>query len=260
MATLQPTFHGHVATTQDAMVLFEACLQGPLSHVPRYPHYRERSSLIRSGSVFIYNVNVSGKRWIDGVRWSPPRCQGNFEVYDELDNPFPPNRATKTQQIRPGRPGSRPPDVSPGRRRAVDVGHMQVEGECSSARSLNSSTIKRDGLVKKTISVTARGVTYRLVSYYTMNDVDQKNLRTPSQTENLRHVRPRAELTTGQSFRSPIEDVGNVGNRVDGPTAQMMSRSSGSSPAGPSTARAPSNTSQSPSPRECGFPPADLIC
>ena len=45
-------------------MLFEACLDGSLHHVPRRPHDRERSSLIKSGSVFIYEENASGiKRW-----------------------------------------------------------------------------------------------------------------------------------------------------------------------------------------------------
>src|ERR1700753_3074783 len=100
-STLQPTFQGHVATTQDALILFEACLQGHLSHVPRRPHDRERSSLIRSGCVFIYEENASGiKRWTDGVTWSPSRILGNFLVYRELDKPFPPGekkRAMKKQ-------------------------------------------------------------------------------------------------------------------------------------------------------------------
>ena len=108
-AALQPTFNGHVATTQDALILFEACLQGHLSHVPRRPHDRERSTLIRSGSIFIYEENASGiKRWTDGVTWSPSRILGNFLVYRELDKPFPPGekkRAMKKPGRRPSRPG-----------------------------------------------------------------------------------------------------------------------------------------------------------
>jgi hypothetical protein len=98
-AALQPTFQGHVATTNDALILFEACLTGHLTHVPRRPHDRERNQLIRSGCVFIYEENASGiKRWTDGVTWSPSRILGNFLVYRELDKPFPPGekkRATR---------------------------------------------------------------------------------------------------------------------------------------------------------------------
>ncbi|KAJ6012585.1 Global transcription regulator sge1 [Penicillium canescens] len=39
-AMLEPTFTGYVATTQDAVLLFEACLTGDLHHVPRRPYDR----------------------------------------------------------------------------------------------------------------------------------------------------------------------------------------------------------------------------
>ena len=61
---LSPTFFGHIASTQDALLLFEACLSGALNHVPRRPGKVERVSLIKSGNVFLYNEPVSGiKRW-----------------------------------------------------------------------------------------------------------------------------------------------------------------------------------------------------
>ncbi|MCJ1449301.1 MAG: multidrug transporter, partial [Stictis urceolatum] len=52
--SLHPTWTGHIATTRDALVLFEACLSGILHYVSRRPHDRERSRFIKSGSVFIY--------------------------------------------------------------------------------------------------------------------------------------------------------------------------------------------------------------
>jgi len=221
-AALQPTFHGHVATTQDALVLFEACLQGHLSHVPRRPHDRERSSLIRSGCIFIYEENASGiKRWTDGVTWSPSRILGNFLVYRELDKPFPPGekkRAMKKQQRRPSRPGEPYPrpdggSFSDGGSQSSAYGGERTATEVE--RQLIGSLIdsygfKQDGLVKKTMSVTVQGVTHHLVSYYNVNDVVQSNLRTPAQTENLQYIRPRAELTSKQSFRSPIEEADEV--------------------------------------------------
>ncbi|KDB28240.1 hypothetical protein H112_09003, partial [Trichophyton rubrum D6] len=113
-AVLEPTYTGYVASTHDALILFEACLTGVLHHVPRRPHDRERAQLVRSGSVFIYEENASGiKRWTDGVTWSPSRILGNFLVYRELDKPFPPGekkRAVKkgsrrpTQSARAGEP------------------------------------------------------------------------------------------------------------------------------------------------------------
>lgn len=219
-AALQPTFQGHVATTQDALILFEACLQGHLSHVPRRPHDRERSSLIRSGCIFIYEENASGiKRWTDGVTWSPSRILGNFLVYRELDKPFPPGekkRAMKKPQRRPSRPGEPYPrpdggSFSDGQGSSFGGDRAASEVERQLIGSLiDSYGFKQDGLVKKTMSVTVQGVTHHLVSYYNMNDVISNNLRTPSQTENLQYIRPRAELTSKQSFRSPIEDVDEV--------------------------------------------------
>lgn len=220
-AALQPTFQGHVATTQDALILFEACLQGHLSHVPRRPHDRERSTLIRSGCVFIYEENASGiKRWTDGVTWSPSRILGNFLVYRELDKPFPPGekkRAMKKQQRRPSRPGepyarSDASSFSDGQSGAFSGDrNASAEVERQLIGSLvDSYGFKQDGLVKKTMSVTVQGVTHHLVSYYHVNDVLTSQLRTPSQTENLQYIRPRAELTSKQSFRSPIEEVEEV--------------------------------------------------
>ncbi|PGH06626.1 hypothetical protein GX51_02253 [Blastomyces parvus] len=223
-AVLEPTFTGYVATTQDALILFEACLTGLLHHVPRRPHDRERSQLVKSGSVFIYEENASGiKRWTDGVTWSPSRILGNFLVYRELDKPFPPGekkRAMKKGNRRPpptGRPGEpypRPqesngasysPATSPGTAPYGERNPTEIE------RSLVGSLVdsygfKDSGLVKKTMSVTVSGVTHHLVSYYSVEDVMSNRLQTPTQHENLRTIRPRAELTTKQSFRAPIDD------------------------------------------------------
>ncbi|KPI44653.1 Global transcription regulator sge1 [Cyphellophora attinorum] len=225
-AALQPTFQGHVATTQDALILFEACLQGHLSHVPRRPHDRERNSLIRSGSVFIYEENASGiKRWTDGVTWSPSRILGNFLVYRELDKPFPPGekkRAMKKQNRRPSRPGEPYPGAMGGGSENGSFGAERTPTETE--RQLIGSLIdsygfKADGLVKKTMSVTVQGVTHHLVSYYNVNEVVAGQLRTPGQTDNLQYIRPRPELTSKQSFRSPLEDNEDVDGIRDGSNA-----------------------------------------
>jgi len=228
-AALQPTFHGHVSTTTDALVLFEACLQGQLSHVPRRPHDRERGQLIRSGSVFIYEENASGiKRWTDGVTWSPSRILGNFLVYRELDKPFPPGekkRAMKKNSRRPSRPGEpyarvdgssesySPTGPQPA---APTNGQPPSEMERQLIGSLiDSYGFKQDGLVKKTMSVTVSGVTHHLVSYYNVNEVLNNRLQTPTKTDNLQFVRPRPELTHKQSFRSPLEEADDMGQHPD---------------------------------------------
>lgn len=220
-ALLQSTYHGHVATTNDALVLFEACLSGQLSHVPRRPHDRERNSLIRSGCIFIYEENASGiKRWTDGVTWSPSRILGNFLVYRELDKPFPPGekkRAMKKNNRRATRPGDPypRPDTNGGSYSPTTPQSNNNFGNAATPtdaeRQLIGSLIdsygfKPNGLVKKTMSVTVQGVTHHLVSYYNMDDVINRQLQTPSDTSNLRGVRPRPELTSKQSFRAPLEE------------------------------------------------------
>ncbi|KZF21290.1 hypothetical protein L228DRAFT_203400, partial [Xylona heveae TC161] len=221
--SLQPTYQGYVATTQDALVLFEACLNGTLHHVPRRPHDRERSSLIRSGCVFIYEENASGiKRWTDGVPWSPSRILGNFLVYRELLKPFPPGekkRATKRSKrpSKPGEPYARPSLESPTNTsdscsptlptnpRAKQDANCDKETERALIGSLiDSYGFKDDGLVKKTMSVNVQGVHHHLVSYYKVEDVLNNLLETPTQSSLLQYIKPRPELTTRQNFRAPL--------------------------------------------------------
>ncbi|PWY82970.1 camp independent regulatory protein [Aspergillus heteromorphus CBS 117.55] len=232
---LEPTFTGYVATTQDALVLFEACLTGVLHHVPRRPHDRERGHLVRSGSVFIYEENSSGiKRWTDGVTWSPSRILGNFLVYRELEKPFPPGekkRAMKKANRRPvppSRPGEPYPrqdssgGYSPSSATTSPYGDRphQTDVERALVGSLvDSYGFKDSGLVKKTMSVTVSGVTHHLVSYYSVEDVMRGLLNPPSMVDSLRYVRPRAELTQKQSFRAPIDDLETAGLEANDPSA-----------------------------------------
>ncbi|KAL5339676.1 Gti1/Pac2 family-domain-containing protein [Aspergillus crustosus] len=223
---LEPTFTGYVATTHDALVLFEACLTGVLHHVPRRPHDRERSHLVRSGSVFIYEEHSSGiKRWTDGVTWSPSRILGNFLVYRELEKPFPPGekkRAMKKTTRRPlpsGRPGepyarqeSNGGSYSPSPTASYGERHQQSDVERALVGSLvDSYGFKESGLVKKTMSVTVSGVTHHLVSYYNLNDVIRVTLQPPSTIDSLKYVRPRPELTQKQNFRAPIDELESFG-------------------------------------------------
>lgn len=234
-AQLQPTYHGHVATTRDALILFEACLRGARNHVPRRPHDRERGRLIRSGCVFIYEENASGiKRWTDGVPWSPSRILGNFLVYRELLKPFPPGekkRATKRTKraTKPGEPYPRSggdngstssaglsptmpvspvtpaPPATPSFRSSES---FDRETERSLIGSLvDSYGFKEGGLVKKTMSVNVNGVHHHLVSYYKVEDVLNRTLEVPSQNPTLRDLKPRSELTSRQNFRAPLDEL-----------------------------------------------------
>jgi hypothetical protein len=178
------TFTGLIATTYDALVLFEACLRGHLNHVPRRPHDRERNFLIRSGCVFIYVANESSiKRWTDGVNWSPSYILGNFLIYRELDQPFPPGEKQRTikrrqqRTARPGEPYPRPDSTgesySPTTSQSTSLStRTPTDAERQLIGSLTDSYgFKPNSLVKKTISVTVQDVTHHLISYYDMKDI-----------------------------------------------------------------------------------------
>ena len=216
--SLLPTWVGHVNTTRDALILFEACLQGQLNHVPRRPHDRERSQLIRSGFVFIFEENASGiKRWTDGVPWSPSRILGNFLVYRELMKPFPPGekkRATKrskamSKYTKSGEPYPRqqstdslPPSPTMGK---LEGGADNNEERALIGSLIDSYGFKEDGLVKKTISVNLHGIQHHLVSYYRVEDVKKGTLQSPSTDPKLFGIEPRVELIANQSFKSPLD-------------------------------------------------------
>ncbi|KAI8922453.1 camp independent regulatory protein, partial [Powellomyces hirtus] len=80
-----PTYHGYIASTQDCLLLFEACRVGVLRRIQRRLSEQEREKAIRSGSVFVWEEGESGiKRWTDSKSWSPSRIKGSFLVYREL--------------------------------------------------------------------------------------------------------------------------------------------------------------------------------
>lgn len=227
---LSPTFYGHIASTQDALLLFEACLSGALNHVARRPHDRERVSLIKSGNVFIYEEHSSGiKRWTDGVPWSPSRILGNFLVYRELERPFPPGEKKRAMKRSKRSPGiNKPESFGSG----ISNGYNPVSAavstfDSSSTNSLSKETersligslvdsygFKEEGLVKKTVSVTVGGVSHHLVSYYTVADVMNNKFTTPSKDPRFQHITPRPDLVTKQNFRTPIDEVDSM-DRMD---------------------------------------------
>ncbi|KAJ4855425.1 gti1/Pac2 family domain-containing protein [Trichoderma breve] len=214
---LNPTFKGHVATTWDALLLFEACLQGQINHVPRRPHDRERQELISSGNIFIYEEHASGiKRWTDGISWSPSRILGNFLIYRELDKPFPPGEKKRALKRKRGSQGVN--KATPRSNSTVlDPATIARDPERSLVGSLvDSYLFKERGLVKKTISITFQGVPHHLVSYYSIEDVDNKSLMTPSEANFFSHIKPRTELVMSQNFRNPVDEVTLFGQEDNG--------------------------------------------
>jgi hypothetical protein len=231
-----PTWRGHIETTKDALIIFEACFSGSLAHCFRRPHDRERNQLIVSGNVFVYEEATSGiKRWTDGIPWSPSRILTNFLIYRQLNSPFPPGekkRATKRSQrsIKPGEPypssasstpvtdESRPfPPASPNPSIKADETSDKDANRGLVGSLVDSYEFKENGLLKKTMTVTVHNVQHHLVSYYSLEDAKHK-LRTPRDDPHLKDLPIRGELLNQPKFKFPnFDDAGDgTYDQVDG--------------------------------------------
>lgn len=56
----EASFHGYVASTQDVLLVFEACRRGMLPKIHRRLQEKERG-LIQSGAIFVFDEHDSGK-------------------------------------------------------------------------------------------------------------------------------------------------------------------------------------------------------
>lgn len=84
---VQLTVTGYLALTKDATSVVQACLAGYLLLIPCRLNSQERTSVVKSCSIFVYEEEMSGiKRWADGLTWSPSRILGDFLIYRELDD------------------------------------------------------------------------------------------------------------------------------------------------------------------------------
>ncbi len=88
----QPTYSGFIKTTADALKLLAATdlpdntPNNPPRRIVRRLLDSERTSLIRSGSVFVWDEKEAGmRRWTDGRLWSASRVSGCFLTYRELN-------------------------------------------------------------------------------------------------------------------------------------------------------------------------------
>ncbi|KAK5134802.1 hypothetical protein LTR08_006034 [Meristemomyces frigidus] len=267
---LHPTFEGFVSSSTDSLLLFEACLSGTLHHVPRRPHDRERSSLIRSGSVFIYEENASGiKRWTDGVAWSPSRILDNFLIYRELEKPFGPGEKKRAMK----RKHSNVSGESYPRRASDEDGNRATSTLLTPTEPVNQSVIKSgmsgdqdkelersligslvdsygfrpNGLVKKTMSVSINGITHHMVSYYKVDDVINKMLQRPESDPRMQGLMIRPELFTNQNFRAPINPPDRIPMHIQMPGYYQT-------PQDPSRLAFPSFQSRRPSAISAGRP------
>lgn len=219
---IEPTFRGFIEDENDALLLFQATIDGRLKHIPRRPYEIERRHLIVSGSVFVFVEEISGiKRWTDGVSWSPSRIAGRFLIYRELDK---------------GSSGHG------GKKAGEGDGSVKLPPllRHSSSRSLSASSLssrssdaakKYTGFTKKTMSVKFkdprrnRVETLHLVSYYNVDDVNNQRLAKPRDSIFLKNVEPCAELLAAMEGTA----LGNGGRSSFYLSSASSSRSSSTS-------------------------------
>ncbi|KAJ2693087.1 Gluconate transport-inducing protein [Coemansia spiralis] len=157
-ALTEPTYRGYIATTDDALLVFEACRLGVLQRRTRRLSNSERNS-IAPGCVFVWDETESGiRRWTDGRRWSPSRVNGCFLVYGELESGSSGSSSSSS---------SDKPAISHGDGPAPAV----------------------SGLAKKTLSLlTTESGKLHLVCYYRRSDANAGQLATPSHDPFLRGI------------------------------------------------------------------------
>lgn len=194
------TFYGYIETTRDSLLLFEACKRGLLPRITRRLQDKERI-LIRSGTIFCFDERESGiKRWTDGLVWSPSRILGNFLIYRELQDkklmrsPYSTdsNMILDKQTTRNNGGYVIAPDLLRRQQEKALVGSLKT-----------SFKFKRNGLIKKSMSLIVDGVQQHIISYYSKEDVLSKKLRTPSSLVELSSLEVSPGLRLRQNFRIP---------------------------------------------------------
>ncbi|KAJ8662901.1 hypothetical protein O0I10_001077 [Lichtheimia ornata] len=210
------TFHGYIETTQDVLLIFEGCRRGLLPRICRRLQEKERK-MVQSGSVFVFDERESGiKRWTDGLVWSPSRILGNFLIYRELDK-----RASGSSGKRGSISASNSSNSNgnDARQRSFSADHGTTSSTVAAAGGVmsidrnrerqlvgslsDSYKFRKDGLIKKTMSIVVNGVSQHLISYYHPQDVLNNRLRTPSSVPELASLEISPELLVRQNFRIP---------------------------------------------------------
>ncbi|KAJ3099289.1 hypothetical protein HDU97_003307 [Phlyctochytrium planicorne] len=173
------TFFGYLDTPQDALILMEAARLNGLGLLPKVKSRlssAERSA-IRSGSIFVFDQEeASIKRWTDGLNWSPSRIHnGCYLIYRQIVKPEDNNAPAMVFDNQPRGP------FVPG-----DEADLNEPG--FNAQLRDGMVVKKNGLVKKTISLDYEGRHVHVISYYYRADVLAGRLPIPSRTEALGNV------------------------------------------------------------------------
>jgi len=190
------TYHGHVRTPNDAIILFEACRIGILPRVQRRLSEKERQQ-IKSGSVFVWDEREAGmRRWTDGKSWSASRVSGSFLTYREMEGK---------------RGGSAIPTAPTVKRASGKSPDGSATGD-SDGEGPDGYRYKPDGLMKQSFSITtSSGQHLHLISYYSRSN--SNNLPQPTNDAQLRHIRPPKNMYP----ESTVNEVQSVPAVTRGP-------------------------------------------
>lgn len=193
MSGSMETYHGHIRTPQDAIILFEACRLGLLPRVQRRLSEKERQS-IRSGSVFVWDEREAGmRRWTDGKSWSASRVSGSFLTYREMEGKRGGNSYVQPAVVQSHKSlGGSPKGMDDG-----------LDGE----EGPDGYRYKPDGLMKQSFSLTTgSGSHLHLISYYSRSHPTAPMLRQPSNDPALLSI----QIPKGMYPESNIADASNT--------------------------------------------------
>ncbi|KAL9595706.1 MAG: hypothetical protein Q9219_006272 [cf. Caloplaca sp. 3 TL-2023] len=197
----EPTWQGYVKTARDGLHIFEACLSGTLPLCPGRPQDRsvikmdrrhELESQSHSHQLFLYRLDdhipQGEKRRAKKERWGVLGLSGPY--------PDPASSAaalTTSKNTQPSSCDLPSGQMEKGKRR-VHPGDRRLVGSL-----VDSFNFKKDGLLKKAMTITVKGLPYHLIAYYSINDA-KFHLKTPRDDPYLKDLRIRNTLLNLPKF------------------------------------------------------------
>ena len=188
------TWRGYVETTNDALVVFQACLSGLLPQCSRRLKHKDR---VTSGDVYVYDESSTNmKRWTDHISWSPSRVQTNFLLYRQVQSCIlRGQRMVAKKKQEPHLTAEASVDARSGRASNPNQKDRRYIGSLT-----DSYNFVKDGLLKKTITIAIGGTAYHMVCYYTVDDARDR-LTTPRGDPLLQVIIPHVILSRQPKFK-----------------------------------------------------------
>lgn len=186
----RPAHVGYIHTAVDAALVFEACLSGKVHRATHQLTQDECPTLIRSGSIFIYEEGTTAgtiNRWIDGLDWTCSRQMGDFVVYGAFEALDDQKQRRRPRFFRENQETVPAPAPAP-----AEAGYFKGPMDDQLCGPLiHSFGFPTSGLVKKTLAIKTEDKSYRLVSYFRPDDVRSEKLIRPIMDPNLWGLKPR---------------------------------------------------------------------